>query len=443
LLHHSLGRLLGDRRGAIAPVVAAFVPVAMGVAGLAIDVSNSYVEQNRLQTAVDEAALVAVQQLPDIEAARASLIEAFAKQYDAKSPYEKDDESETIAPNDIVFGRWDPTTRKVAPVESDGPPPNTVAVRVDRLAADGRGLDTWFLAALGIEQLDLRAGAVALAEGGDIGTCIIALEPTAGKAVHVQGNATLIANGCRIQVNSTAGNAIQVTGGAGTIEADDICVVGGAQNSARMSPPPRTGCAAVADPLADFTPQSVGTCDHFGFQAKGGGRGAMTLQPGVYCGGLTIKKSVTMAPGIYVIKDGPFLANGNVQIDADGVALHFVGDGAVIDLTGPVQMDHQAPATGPFAGIAVYQDPNSPDGLTSRMGQGNSTTHIEGVIYLPDQHLRWGGTPGTTLPPWTLLVARTLYVFGTADLEIVSDFETSDLPAPASFNEKKQARLVN
>ena len=294
LLHRSLAALLGDRRGAIAPVVAAFVPVALGTAGLAIDVSNSYVEQNRLQIAVDEAALVAVEQLPDIEAARASLIQAFSKQYDLKSRDRYDEESEAIEPHDIVFGRWDPSTREVTPVEPDGPPANTVAVRVDRLAADGRGLDTWFLAALGIEQLDLRARAVALAEGGDIGTCIIALDPTAGKAVHVQGNATLMANGCRIQVNSTAGNAIQVTGGAGNIEADEICVVGGAQNSARMSPPPRTGCAPVSDPLADFTPPSIGTCDHFGFQVKGGGRGAKTLQPGVYCGGLTIRKSMTI-----------------------------------------------------------------------------------------------------------------------------------------------------
>jgi hypothetical protein len=150
-----------------------------------------------------------------------------------------------------------------------------------------------------------------------------------------------------------------------------------------------------------------------------------------------------MAPGIYVIKDGPFVANGNVQIKADGVALHLVGDGAVIDLTGPVDMNHKAPETGPLAGIAIYQNPNVPAGLTSRMGQGNSKTRIEGTIYLPDQHLTWGGTPGTTLPPWTLLVARTLYVFGTADLRIDNDFEASEVPQPDGFEDEKKARLVN
>jgi len=445
LRFRSLAGLVADRRAAIAPVVAVFVPVAMGAAGLAIDVSNSYVEQNRLQTAVDEASLVAVRQLPDIEAARAAVIKAFTKQYNGGPRHKDEKDKVTLEPSEIAFGRWDPTTRKVAPTDADGPPPNTVSISVERLAANGQGLDTYFLSAFGIRQLDLRARAVARAEGSDIGTCIIALEPLAGEAIHTQGAARLVAEDCRIQVNSTAGNAIQVTGNApmGGIEAAEICVAGGAQNSSRMSPTPDTGCATRADPLAGFVPPSFGTCDHHGFQVSGGPPGATTLQPGVYCGGLTIKKSVVMAPGIYVIKDGPFLANGNVQIEADGVALHLVGDGAVIDLTGPVDMNHKAPTTGPLAGFAVYQNPNMPAGLTSRMGQGNSVTRIEGTIYMPDQHLSWGGTPGTTLPPWTLLVARTVYVFGNSGLMVESRFDDSDVPAPGDFTDKKKARLVN
>jgi Flp pilus assembly protein TadG len=436
-----------DRRGAIAPVIAAFLPVAFGMAGLAVDISNSFVEQNRLQTAVDEATLVAVQALPDEAAARAAAIRTFEEHYNTtttQAQHGADDVEEKVSPTRISIGRWNPTTREVVPVTTDNPTPNAVALNVNRLAAEGKGLDTFFLSAVGIKQLDLAAGAVAQQQGGEYGgLCVLALEPTAGKAVHIQGNASLIADECRIQVNSTAGNAIQVTGGAGEIAAGEICVAGGAQNSSRMSPAPETGCAAVADPLADFIPPSIGTCDHFGFTASGGKPGSLTLQPGVYCGGLTIKKSVTMAPGIYVIKDGPFVANGNVQIDADGVVLRLAGADAVIDLTGPVDMDHKAPKTGPFAGIAIYQDASVPDGLTSRMGQGNSTTRIVGTIYLPDQHLSWGGTPGTALPPWTLLVARTLYVFGTADLRIEQDFDASDVPPPSKFDETKKAKLVN
>ena len=443
-----LRSFLAEQRGALAPVVALFMPMAVGAAGLAVDVSNSYVEQNRLQTAVDEAALVAVQALPDVEAARAAAISTFDKHYNTMRPTvdDPDQDQDRVEPSDISFGRWDPATRSVTAGDADDADdaaPNAIAMTVRRDAAAGRGVDTWFLAAFGIKQFDLTASAVAQYQGGGFGTCILALEPTAGAAVHVQGNADLLASGCRIQVNSTAGNAIRVTGGAGTIAAEEICVAGGAQNSSRMSPAPETGCATMPDPLAHFTPPSIGTCNHFGHSVGGGG--GTTLQPGVYCGGLSIKGPgpVTMAPGIYVMKDGPFAANGNVQINGDGVAIHLAGTGALMDIQGPVKLDLVAPSSGPLAGFAIYQNPNVPSGLVSKMGQGNSQTRLEGPVYLPDQHLTWGGTPGTTLPPWTLLVARTVYVFGTAELRVDSDFEASDAPAPNGFSEKKSVRLVN
>lgn len=445
-LHRSLVALRTDRRGAIAPVVAVFMPVALGLAGLAIDVSNSYVEQNRLQTAVDEASLVAVQQLPDIEAARAALVAAFAKQYQAGRRDSDQEEDDEVEPTAIEFGRWNPATREVTATDPEGPPPNAVSFSVERLAANGQGMETWFLAALGVRQLDLRARAVARAEGSAVGTCIFALEQTASEAVHTQGAARLRADDCRIQVNSAhLQAAIQVTGDSphGGIHAAEICVVGGAANSHRMSPAPVTGCDARPDPLRNFTPPPFGACNHHDFTVHGGNT---VIHPGVYCGGLTIGGGahVSMLPGTYVIKDGAFEAEGGqIRINADGVALHLVGDNAFIDLQGPVVMNHKAPATGPFAGIAIYHKASEPVDITSQMGQGNSVTRIEGTVYLPDQHLRWGGTPGTTLPHWTLLVARTLYVHGTAELRVESRFADSDVPAPEDFKEHKRARLVN
>ena len=449
-----LGGFVADRRAAIAPVVAVFMPVAMGVAGLAIDVSNSYVEQNRLQTAVDEASLVAVQKLPDIEAARAALRQAFAKQYHGGPPHE--DDEEVIEPTAVAFGHWDPVTREVTATESEGAPPDTVSIVVERLAANGQGMNTWFLAALGIKQLDLRARAVARAEGSDVGTCIIALEPSAGEALSLRGTTDIEAPDCRIQVKSEDDHAIDARG-VSSITAGEICVAGGVstRGPVKLQPWPETGCDEISDPLADFIPPSVGTCSHFDTVILG--PGSTTLQPGVYCGGLRMKPgggksgmlTVTMAPGTYVIKDGPFEAGndadnkGKIEIDADHVALHLVGADARIDIEGPVELNLRAPKTGPLAGIAIYQNPNVPNGLTSRMGQGNSKTRIEGVIYLPDQLLWWAGTPTTTLPPWTLLVARKIWMRGTGQLHIESRFDESEVPVPGEFKEKKKARLVN
>lgn len=443
--HRGFAAFLAERRGALAPVVAVFMPLAFGAAGAAIDVSNSYVEQNRLQTAVDEATLVAARLLPDVEAARAAAVKAFDDHYNIELAERKDElglDQDRVQPTDITFGRWDPETRQVIAVDADEAPPNTIALTVERHAANGQGLDTWFLAAFGIEQLDLEASAVARTEGGDgTGLCILALEPVAGEAVSVVGTADIGAPDCRIQVNSTAGDAIDARGVA-SITAAEICVVGGVRTRgpAELQPWPETGCAAVLDPLADFAPPAIGTCDHFGRKVSG----AATLEPGVYCGGLEITGSgaITLAPGIFVIKDGPLRVSGGGKLTGNGVAFHLAGNNARLHITGSTEIDIKAPTSGPLAGFAVYQNPDVPAGLES-FGAGAAKARYEGTIYLPSQHLRWAGTPATTLPPWTLMIARTLSIFGTGQLRIENDFAASDVPPPEELNQKPKVRLVN
>ena len=55
---------LWDNRGSIHVLVAVMLPVILGVGGLALDVGNLYLAHNRLQTAVDAAALAGSLELP-------------------------------------------------------------------------------------------------------------------------------------------------------------------------------------------------------------------------------------------------------------------------------------------------------------------------------------------------------------------------------------------
>jgi Flp pilus assembly protein TadG len=57
-------QISGDRRGAIAPLVALTLPVLIGAMGLAVDVGFLYVEHQRLQIAADAAATGAALLLP-------------------------------------------------------------------------------------------------------------------------------------------------------------------------------------------------------------------------------------------------------------------------------------------------------------------------------------------------------------------------------------------
>ena len=66
-----LARLWRERDGAIGAVAAGAVAMMVAAGALAVDGSHLHVEQNKLQTTVDEVALAAAQRLAsDPEAAR-------------------------------------------------------------------------------------------------------------------------------------------------------------------------------------------------------------------------------------------------------------------------------------------------------------------------------------------------------------------------------------
>jgi hypothetical protein len=85
------------------------------------------------------------------------------------------------------------------------------------------------------------------------------------------------------------------------------CTAGGYKGGASNFAPkaPTTDCPPTKDPLAARPTPSVGPCKS---TTKWSRRGSPSLlQPGTYCGGLTLKPGsiALLSPGIYVIKDGP------------------------------------------------------------------------------------------------------------------------------------------
>ena len=83
-----------------------------------------------------------------------------------------------------------------------------------------------------------------------IGQSIIVLDPTAGGALSLSGNASIKLTG-GVFVDSSSSSALSASGNA-AIKASVIDVHGGVQKSgnASFSPAPTTGAATLADPLA-------------------------------------------------------------------------------------------------------------------------------------------------------------------------------------------------
>ena len=86
-----------------------------------------------------------------------------------------------------------------------------------------------------------------------IGQSIFVLDPTAGGALSLSGNASInVAGG--VYVDSSSSSALSASGNA-SVKASVIDVHGGVQKSgnASFSPAPITGAAVLSDPLASLT----------------------------------------------------------------------------------------------------------------------------------------------------------------------------------------------
>src|SRR5262249_44729406 len=148
------------------------------------------------------------------------------------------------------------------------------------------------------------------------------------------------------------------------LKAGFICSAGGkvADSNANYSPQPTTDCPTMPDPLASRPPPPDGPCKFLAKVVLGGNE---TLQPGIYCGGLVISMgaNVKMAPGIYTIKDGPFLVNGNSTLTGDNVAIYMKGLDSNLKFDADTTISLTAPKDGPMAGILMYDDPTGATAL--------------------------------------------------------------------------------
>lgn len=363
-------RLLGDDRGSMLSILAVVVAMAVMGAALAVDLARAQALHQQLQLTADAAALAAAVNLPDIDAARAA-----AYRYAARN---LPDHQGAITSDDIAFGHWDPETRTL---EADMSAPSAVRVTPSLSKTKGNALSTLFAGMLGTTMMDLAASAVA---GKRSPMCILTLEPNKADALGMDWFAEIEAMNCTVQVNSRHKWAFRLFSGS-RFTAGGLCVAGGAYVSmlGNSSPEPTTGCPPQPDPLADLSPPEIGGCDYSN-KILNGFHG--TLQPGVYCGGLIISgaSSVDLAPGVYVIKDGPFMIGDSSEISGDGVTFYLTGTQALIRFHDQSQLTLMAPTEGDLAGILVYQDRNFGG---DHIWDSKAPTTLHGTIYFPKARL--------------------------------------------------------
>lgn len=175
---------------------------------------------------------------------------------------------------------------------------------------------------------------------------------------------------------------------------------------------PKAGDRVQGDPFPTGLPQPSSTtkCDYNDMS-----KALVTdlvLDPGVYCGttGLAVAGGkITFKPGLYVFRNGG-LSIASTSVDAtNGVTMFF--DNATLGLALSGTFKIQAPTTGPYAGMAMYERYDHPAVAGWSVANG-SGVEIDGLLYFPKRSVGLAASASTKTQRFRL-VAQTVSFAGT------------------------------
>jgi hypothetical protein len=376
------------RRGTVAALTALCLVGMMGFAALALDAALLHNDRRAAQSAADAAAMGAASSLfanyrtnggtdPSGSAAKEAQSAALANGYNN-----------------------DGTT-------------NTVVVNIPPQSGDHIGQAGYaeviitqyqqraFSSIWGSDPLPVTARAVARGLWVASNNGIIVLDPSSSGALTDNGGGTGATTG-KIIVNSNSPSGAIVTGG-GSLTTPEFDLSGtpgwstsggGTFNGTILS-----GQVPTPDPLA-FLPEpdpSTMTVQAKN-QVKLQNSGSLSLQPGVYQGGINVTGgNLTLAPGIYYMEGGGFSFSGTGNLSATGVMIVNApadknSNNDVLSITGSGVIDVSPMTTGIYTGISLWQTRTSTNTLT--VSGGGTGSSLSGTFYAQHGLLKVSGGNG-------------------------------------------------
>jgi hypothetical protein len=198
---------------------------------------------------------------------------------------------------------------------------------------------------------------------------------------------------------------------------------------------PHIGCGPTmpADPLGYLPAPTVGGCD-YPAQNITGTMPTPTLNPGTYCGGITITASnVIFNPGLYVLNGGGLSITAST-VTGSGVTFYNSGSGTgvcgtcyrpvILTALSPASI-LTAPTSGTYEGVLFFQD--RANSLAGSFGANVPLTgYLAGAYYFPDADISFSGTVDLGInSPYTIIVAQNIF-FNVSLFTINNDY--SSLP---------------
>ena len=377
-------RLLKDRKGAVALIMAAATPIIVGGLGLSIDTIQWTLTKRQMQRQADSGAIAGAYGL-----AQGRNVAAVV--------------ADDLARNAYVDLTNDPVVEN-APTA--GPQAgNTRAVRVALSTNVNLPFTGFFLNG----PLTIPAEATAsLVANGEF--CALSLETANATGITLWGSST-VDLGCGMATNSVSANAV-AAGGSSTVSATPIAAVGGVPQSSNYAPgtvlipyavPQPDPFLALPDPVVSGGAQNGNVNSN---QTR-------TLNPGTY-NGMDLKGTVTLNPGTYVIDGGDLSIGSQAKVTGTGVTIILTSKTAAsnpnsigqIKMNGGATVNLTAPTTGTYQGVLIYQDRRATLSNQSNKVNGNSASKLQGAVYVASQEVEFTGTTGLNTNCFQLVARR-------------------------------------
>ena len=415
-IRQALAALRRNERGNIAMIVGFGMPALIGAAGLAVDVSQWYVWKRELQHSVDQAAIGAAWALANANS---------SANYRTRAQQEFDG-------NQAITKTFS-TTPTVTLASYAGGTANSVIVTA---TASKRLPFSGFLMG-SAANVTVRSQA-SFAPGKKYNACLVATSGT-GTGLDIGGNADVKAQ-CGLAALSCDSGAVQIDGSA-TVQTSSIATCGTADVPDEYKNVVTEHVHGLEDIYADLTtPDNPGTqTDKCQTTGTGNNKTTIaTLTAGTYKGGITVKCSTVLGSGIYVIDGGVLDLSANYNVTGtnvmfvlkNGARIKFGGEGNnnKITLTPMEASDFMgtpyAAQADRYAGMLVFEDRNNHPDNPGHQLTGNSTSLIEGLIYLPSGEMTVLGTANVA-SQCLQISAYKIHIKGNASLETLCPVDES------------------
>ncbi|MEM6615655.1 MAG: pilus assembly protein TadG-related protein [Pseudomonadota bacterium] len=423
-----LSHLLRFKRndaGSTLIVFAATVPIVVGSVAVAVDYTYVTNQRERLQTVADIAATATARELILVNNSEAQLRAVAVNHVETQRQMSDIIGQEIGVDVSVDF--------------------QSGAVRVD-LSQDW---SPFFPYLLGADANAVEVSATARIMGRTA-VCLLALmDYSIFAGIHMDNRSRVAAPGCGAYSNSTSRFSIRFDASS-SMHAASICSAGGVLVLGRRTaqPSPVTDCPQIEDPLAERPHPRFGGCDFNGHRIDAAG--PVSVNPGVYCGGLTIAgdAEATFQPGIYVIKDGPLLVEDRASLSGVDVGFFLTGPNSVFEFAPDTSISLEAPRNGPMAGLLFQEDlsvPYSfrinalfphfqPPRVRVHKIRSNDARQLLGTLYLPRSILMIdANAPVAEDSAFTAIVAARIWLLGGPTLVINSDYAATEVPLPSSL----------